>query len=268
MSLNQLIDLPTNEYSVYKIDFYNNNTDIPIPQSESIKHPLIECKDILNNRLVFNLIETEGCIYTEVDKPTNWISIYKDGKIYYADQIYYMTESDITNKLYLIEQDKDLVIRLFPFKSTKYGINLQKDLTTKIPYIKTEVNGKDAIINETYALYFDLATNNIYYCYDEEYDYEDLNIVKLAIIKVSQSMDQTYLTDIRQLGGGLREDAKDDFNMLDIGHINGRPYRKGNTLVITMPTKYREYEDRILEAVNKYKVGEDYVVVFFEDEEE
>ena len=108
----------------------------------------------------------------------------------------------------------------------------------------------------------------MYYCQEEEYDTENVNLVKIAKIDINQSMDQTYLTDIRQLGGGLREDARDDYNLLDIGHINGRPYRKGNTLVITMPTIYKEYEDRIIEAVNKYKVGEDYVVVFFEDEEE
>lgn len=267
--LTEILRLNEGDYRIYNIDIYDNNTQLPVDDVDLVSTiDAISCKGIESDRLIFHMEKLKNAQYIEPEKPTGWVSIYKDGKIYYADQIYYMTESDITNKLYLIEQDKDLVIRLFPFKSTKYGINLQKDLTVKIPYIKTEVNGKDAIINETYALYFDLTTNNIYYCYDEEYDYENLNIVKLAIIKVNQSMDQTYLTDIRQLGGGLREDARDDFNMLDIGHINGRPYRKGNTLVITMPTKYREYEDRILEAVNKYKVGEDYVVIFFEDEEE
>jgi hypothetical protein len=140
MSLNQLIDLPTNEYSVYKIDFYNNNTDIPIPQNESIKHPLIECKDILNNRLVFNLIETEGCIYTEVDKPTNWISIYKDGKIYYLDRLYYYIESNITNKLFIIEDNDNLLIKLYPFKSSKYNLNIKTDLSLTIEGIKTTVN--------------------------------------------------------------------------------------------------------------------------------
>jgi hypothetical protein len=72
---------------------------------------------------------------------------------------------------------------------------------------------------------------------------------------------------MRQLGGGLRKDAKDDYDLLDIGHINGRPYRQGNTLIITMPKKYEPYKDRILEALEKYKVGEDYPVIFFEDKE-
>jgi hypothetical protein len=72
---------------------------------------------------------------------------------------------------------------------------------------------------------------------------------------------------MRQLGGGLVEDTIDDFELLDIGHINGRPYRKGNTLIVTLPKKYEPYKDMILNAINKYKVGEDYPIVFFEDEE-
>jgi hypothetical protein len=72
---------------------------------------------------------------------------------------------------------------------------------------------------------------------------------------------------MRQLGGGLIEEAKDDYDLLDIGHSNGRPYRKSNTLIITMPKKYEQYKDKILQALDKYKVGEDYPVLFFEDEE-
>ena len=267
--LTDILKLNEGDYRICSIDIFDNNKQLPVDNVDLVSTiDSISCAGIESDRLIFNMEKLKNSPYVEPNKPTGWISIYKDGKIYYAEQLYYMTESDITNKLYLVEENNDLIIRLFPFKSSKYGINLQKDLTLKIPYIKTEVEGHTAIMNESYALYFDLVTNNIYYCYDEDFDYEDLNIVKLAVIKVSQSMDQTYLTDIRQLGGGLREDAKDDFNMLDIGHINGRPYRKGNTLVITMPTKYKEYEDRIREVVDKYKVGEDYVVIFFEDEEE
>ena len=54
----------------------------------------------------------------------------------------------------------------------------------------------------------------------------------------------------------------------DIGNINGRPYRSTGSLVITMPTKYQKYEKEIQDVVDKYKVGEDYIVLFFEDKEE
>ena len=73
---------------------------------------------------------------------------------------------------------------------------------------------------------------------------------------------------MRQLGGGLRTDVKADYNLLDIGHINGRPYRQANTLIVTMPKKYESHKQQILDALEKYKVGESYSVVFFEDNED
>jgi hypothetical protein len=266
--LTDIFRLDPNDYKIYKIDIFDNNTQIPV-ETIGISSPVdnITCNKVENDRLVFSISKTPNSQYKEPEKPTGWVSIYKDGKVYYADKIYYMVESDLSNKLFLIEENNNLVVRIYPFKSSKYGLNFESDLVVTIPYIKTEINGKEAVVNDSYWIYIDRTNDTLYYCQEEEYDTENVNLVKIAKIDINQSMDQTYLTDIRQLGGGLREDAKDDFNMLDIGHINGRPYRKGNTLVITMPTKYKDYEDKILEAVNKYKVGEDYVVVFFEDKE-
>jgi hypothetical protein len=263
-SLNQLLDLSINDYSIYRIDFYNNNTEIPIPQKESTKHPIVECKDILNNHLIFSLTKTNDCIYTEVDKPINWISIYKDGVIYYLDRMYYYIESDITNKLFVIEDNDSLLIKLYPFKSSKYNLDLKTDLALTINNIKEVVNGVNRAITENFIIY--IENNNLLYSIANEYE-EVYNKVKIAEIKIEQDVDNTYLSDMRQLGGGLPADAKDDYGMLDIGHINGRPYRKSNTLIVKMPKKYEQYKDKISEAINKYKIGEDYLVLFFEDEE-
>ena len=73
---------------------------------------------------------------------------------------------------------------------------------------------------------------------------------------------------MRQLGGGLSEDEEDNYELLDIGHMNGRPYRIGGALVLTMPTKYKPYEDLIQKAIDKYKVAEDYIAIIFKDEED
>ena len=73
---------------------------------------------------------------------------------------------------------------------------------------------------------------------------------------------------MRQLGGGLEEEVPDDYELVDIGHINGRPYRVAGALVVTMPTKYKPYEDLIIKALDKYKTAEDYIAVFFEDKED
>jgi hypothetical protein len=72
---------------------------------------------------------------------------------------------------------------------------------------------------------------------------------------------------MRLKGGGLPEDMPDNFNLLDIGHIYGRPYRQANTLIITLPKRYEQYKQEILDVINKYRVAEDYPILFFEDEE-
>ena len=72
---------------------------------------------------------------------------------------------------------------------------------------------------------------------------------------------------MRRRGGGLPENAEDDFNMLDIGHLYGLAYRKAGTVVITLPTKLKPYEDLIKKVVSKHIVAEKYPVIIFEDKE-
>ena len=65
---------------------------------------------------------------------------------------------------------------------------------------------------------------------------------KLFNILIEQTDDAIEIYDMRQLGGGLSEDEPDNFELLDIGHINGRPYRVAGALVLTMPTKYSSHD--------------------------
>ena len=111
--------------------------------------------------------------------------------------------------------------------------------------------------------YINLNSQEVNFVFEE--DYEKSLGIKLFTIKVSQTPDAINVTDMRQLGGGLVEDEPDNYNLMDIGHANGRPYRKAGTLVFTMPTKYKEYEDVILKAINKYISASDIPVILFED---
>ena len=272
VTLNELFNITSGDYSIFQIDIFNNNSsELPVT-ADDLQNTVdnIEFVNVVNNRLVFKMKnkESNSNLYTEVDKPINWVSVYKDGKIYYMDQLLYYIESDITHKLFIIEKDNSLIIKLYPFKSSKYNINSKVDKNLVIPDIKTDINGVTRVINETYTIYYDLESDEIAYSYNSDYDNTISTHVKLLDLHIYQDVDNVYLTDMRQLGGGLRNDAKEDYDLLDIGHINGRPYRKGNTLIITMPKKYEEHKDKILEALNKYKVSEDYSIVFFEEDEE
>ena len=74
----------------------------------------------------------------------------------------------------------------------------------------------------------------------------------------------TQLTDLRTSGGGLPYGEPNDYNLIDIGNINGRPYRIGSTLIIRMPKKYEIYKDRIEAAVNQHISACEYPVIIFE----
>ena len=274
ISLNDLLRIETNEYLITDINIIDNNKDLPVPDVDL--YSTVECithNGISNNKMKFKIIDTES-VYKEPVKPIGWSSIYYNDKIYYIDQVLYIMESNIgteefttENKLYLIEKGNDLLVRLYPFKSSKHGICSVGDVRVTIPSVKVNVNGVTKSVRENYMLYYDKQTKTLAYEYESEFKEESYK-VKLAIISIYEERSQDDLTDMRIKGGGLPEDMPDNFNLLDIGHIYGRPYRQANTLVFTLPKKYEQYKNEILEVINKYKVAEDYTILFFEDEED
>lgn len=161
-------------------------------------------------------------------------------------------------------------ILIYAFKSSSLGINVAKSTTITIPYIIANVDSGETIVQRireaNYSVYYNKTADSISYCFSEDYIEKDEQYL-LFTVSVSQTSDAITMYDIRQLGGGLPEGEPDNYNLFDIGHINGRPYRQAGTLIITLPSRYKEYEDRIMNVVKKYMVAEDYPVIFFEDEE-
>ena len=249
-------------YNLINIDILDDTAlDTGLETAGSIK-----CIGQNNGKPVF-VIDGKLNGYTEPNKPEGWKSIYCNGYIYYIDKLYYLIEQDITNKIMMVESDTDLIVKLYNFKSSKYEINKQTDTTLKISFIKTDGELIQRIREAEYTVFYNKDNSKITYCYAE--DYEDKpNLYKLFNILVQQTDDAVEVYDMRQLGGGLSEEEEDDFELVDIGHINGRPYRIAGTLVLTMPTKYKPYEQYIQKALDKYKTAEDYIAVFFEDKED
>lgn len=70
--------------------------------------------------------------------------------------------------------------------------------------------------------------------------------------------------DIRIFGGGLPNNAKDDFNMIDIGNMYGRPYRIGSTLIIKLPKALQQYESLLLKELDKHIASGEIPVLIFE----
>ena len=276
-NLNDLLRISSGNFTICNIDIVDNNESLATP-NDDLTNTVdgITCRGISNNRLVFHLNNNPDyvatSVYQEPQKPTGWKSIYYNGKIYYLEQIHYLMETNVgknqdeENKLFLIENGVDLIVRLYPFKSSKYGLNITKDIRLIIPFIKTTVRGVERVKNESYTVFMDLKSKTLDFCYESEFQ-ESEDKVYIAIVTIEEVKSDQYLTDMRLKGGGLPEDMPDNFNLLDIGHIYGRPYRQANTLVITLPKKYEPYKKEILDIVEKYKVAEDYTILFFEDED-
>ena len=276
-NLNDLLRISSGNFTICNIDIVDNNESLATP-NDDLTNTVdgITCRGISNNRLVFHLNNNPDyvatSVYQEPQKPTGWKSIYYNGKIYYLEQIHYLMETNVgknqdeENKLFLIENGVDLIVRLYPFKSSKYGLNITKDIRLIIPFIKTTVRGVERVKNESYTVFMDLKSKTLDFCYESEYQ-ESEDKVYIAIVTIEEVKSDQYLTDMRLKGGGLPEDMPDNFNLLDIGHIYGRPYRQANTLVITLPKKYEPYKKEIFDIVEKYKVAEDYTILFFEDED-
>jgi hypothetical protein len=166
----------------------------------------------------------------------------------------------------LLESDNNLIIKIYNFKSSIHNINKNIDTTLQISFIKTDGELVQKIREAEYAVYYIIDTGKIEVCYLEDYE-DNGSSIKLFNVLVEQTNDAIEIYDMRQLGGGLAEEEEDDFELMDIGHINGRPYRVAGTLVLTMPTKYKPYEEQIKKVIDKYKTAEDYIAIFFEDEE-
>lgn len=203
--------------------------------------------------------------YSQIDpiKPIGWQSIYNNNEIIYVDNIYYLIEETLQDKIYLKTDEDDIIVKISPFKKSLKSINNIYLTDLVIPYFKTEDN-EIKIRSSNYYVY--MNNKKIEYC--DDLDWKESLGDLMFVITISQNTDLTTVYDMRKLGGGLPEDMEDNYDLLDIGHINGRPYRPNSTIVFTLPKRLEEHEELIRKAIQKYISAEEYPVIFFEDKED
>lgn len=266
-SITSLLDL-NDDYNLVSIDIKDDESVRTLQTNEDEENTIgnIVCIGQNGGRPIFAI---NGSLsgYIEPDKPEGWKSIYCDGSIYHVEKLYYLIEEDITNKIMMMEKDNNLIVKIYGFKSSKFNINKQYDSTIQISYIKTDGEFTQRIKEAEYTVYYIKSNDKIDFCYAEDYK-ESNDTYKLFNILIEQTDEAVEIYDMRQLGGGLSEDEPDDFELLDIGHINGRPYRVAGALVLTMPSKYDTHDEYIQKVIDKYKTAEDYVAVFYKDKED
>lgn len=260
-------NLKASELVLYNVDIIDEHTNAtPDDNTQDLYDYVTAIQFIGMNggRLMFDKVTANDSSYsTEPKKPTNWISLYDGTNIIYLRELHYIVETDLSNKVFTVTNEDDLKVKILAFKSTSLGVDTQMPFEKTIPFIKTDVNGMERIREAEYAFYINIDNQEIGFDFLEDYT-EDKG-EKLFVIRVYQTPDSIQITDMRQLGGGLKEDAADNYNLMDIGHISGRPYRPAGTVVFTLPTKYKEHEELIEKAIKKYIGASDVPVIFFED---
>lgn len=260
-------NLKASELVLYNVDITDEHTNAtPDDNTQDLYDYVTAIQFIGMNggRLMFDKVTSNNSSYsTEPKKPTNWISLYDGTNIIYLRELHYIVETDLSNKVFTVTNEDDLKVKILAFKSTSLGVDTQMPFEKTIPFIKTDVNGMERIREAEYAFYINIDNQEIGFDFLEDYT-EDKG-EKLFVIRVYQTPDSIQITDMRQLGGGLKEDAADNYNLMDIGHISGRPYRPAGTVVFTLPTKYKEHEELIEKAIKKYIGASDVPVIFFED---
>ena len=155
-----------------------------------------------------------------------------------TDSLIYTTNQElkfidkVNYSLYDIEQ--------LPNISYKY--NNDKLEIVVSPYYSSSQN--IAKSEQTYLTIHDINKNYVLYMRktsiiaDQEFyileDTEQSNDIKIAdiIIKLNNNI---VPTDVRVIGGGSSK--YDNYDYIDTGNINGRPYRVGTSMVITLPKR-------------------------------
>ena len=232
------------------------------------KYPYVKYDGLYNNYLSFIKYKGVDNIYTDPQvKPDGYISIYTNDEIYFFKNFVYKINDNIEDKVNVQLDDDKVIIDLKSFKHSDSGIYIQMEQKPlEISLIETVNNVEQKILEATYYL---IAKNNdslSYYELVKDTDYKDGLI--LMTIKISQDSSQTEKTifDMRRRGGGLPESEEDNFDCFDIGHIYGRPYRKGGSLIITLPKYLEDYKDIVISIVNQYKLADDYPIILFKEE--
>ena len=175
----------------------------------------------------------------------------KHSIIHYKQEDIYTIEKPMN--IEFMEEGTTTYIIVHPYISTQNRVRTTTDQTFKI----TDYNKK-------YILYVGKGSSNIentfYLLLDTEIP--DTSYSRVASISF-EAKDKPLVCDTRILGGGLPDDQTDEYDMLDIGHPFGRPYRLGSTLIIRLPKIAEVYKDRISKELDKHiSAGDEYTLVF------
>lgn len=247
----------------YELLNFKNASDVALV-SVYISSSYVKIKSISNDYILFEKTVTSN--NADPKKPEGYISIYTPRQnIVFIKEFIYVVEEDLDKKWIIEKTDKSFILRLNSFKHSSANLNLTSAYahSVTLPITKIE-NYKETQIE--YGEFNIIATNNMLIAEDISKGVNSLpngsNIIaKVTITKYNSDVN---IFDMRKRGGGTIDEASNNLNLLDIGHINGRNYRKSGTIIFKLPSRLKKYDDIIKQTIQDHIVAEKYFIILYE----
>lgn len=217
----------------------------------------------LPDTVIFSGIDNDGEMHfisldkNEPVKPDDAVSYYTSSGniVYYTPEDVYLIERPFKAS-YSIDSNNVIRIMIEPAKSSTHKIH------TELTYTLTVPNNYGTYYICANPLPGELSTVFNLVLSDRYNEAKDGYKIATVVISCEQ---HTKIYDVRVMGGGLPEQLPDDYNMMDIGNLNGRPYRLGGVNIIRLPLAYKKYKDKIEAAVNQHAASGEYNIIVFDD---
>lgn len=257
LELHKMFGLNQYEVNPYEIDI------------DEELYPYVKFTGLTNNYLTFEKdITGDNSKYQDPANERGAISIFTSRQnIIYFDNFLYKIDDSLEECIKVERVNNVVRATIKPFRHSSSGIYVNTLTTLDMPLTyKDATNNSIQITNIDYYIVCKQNESSSYIEYISSNEYTSSNGLILATIQIRQDETNTLIYDMRQRGGGLPEGEKDNYNCFDIGHIYGRPYRKGGSIIITLPKKLEQHKEMIMETVKQYCVAEEYPIIIFKED--
>lgn len=212
-----------------------------------------------NSNVVYDYVDYSNNVYfkkTVNDEPEKGNAdslIYTTNQeLKFIDKVNYSLYDieQLPNISYKYDNDK-LEIVVSPYYSSSQNIAKNKQTFLTIHDI-----------NKNYVLYMrktSIFADQEFYILEDTETSDDIKIADI-IIKLNNNI---VPTDVRVIGGGSSK--YDNYDYIDTGNINGRPYRVGTSMVITLPKRYEPYRDQLQRQIDKHISSAEAAIIIFKD---
>ena len=232
-------------------------------------YPFVNFTGLFDDYLIFEKDTSEdNKKYQDPANERNAISIFTSRQnIVYFDEFFYKIDDSLDENINVEKLNNSIRVTIKPYRHSTSGIYIKTMTSLDIPlYYKDSMNNTVQITNADYYIVCKQNESASYVEYVDVTNYSNSDGLILATIQIRQDETKTLVYDMRQRGGGLPESEKDNYNCFDIGHIYGRPYRKGGSMVITLPKRFEKHKDIIEQTVKQYCAAEEYPIILFREE--